>query len=180
MADLTPAGVVLIGPESTGKTRLAEKLAAHYGVPWSLEHAREYAERNPRTLGYADVEPIGRGQQAGEDAAREHAEVQGAAFVLHDTDLVSTLVYSRHYYADCPAWVECAARDRIGDLYLLHRPDVAWVADGFQREQPARRDELFRAFRETLAALEAALVEIHGSWEERERRARTAIDALRG
>ena len=175
-----PTGVVLIGPESTGKTRLATGLAAHYGVPWSVEYAREYVARHPRPLGYADVEPIGRGQQAGEDAARKNAEVQGAAFVLHDTDLVSTLVYSRHYYADCPAWIERAARDRIGGLYLLHRPDVEWVADGFQREQPARRDELFQAFRETLAALEAALVEIHGSWEERELRARTAIDALRG
>ena len=180
MADLTPASVVLIGPESTGKTRLVEKLAAHYDVPWSVEHAREYAERNPRPLGYADVEPIGRGQQAGEDAARRQSEAQGAAFVLHDTDLVSTLVYSRHYYADCPAWIERATRDRIGDLYLLHRPDVEWVADGFQREQPARRDELFRAFSETLAALEATVADIYGSWEERERRARAAIDALRG
>lgn len=176
----SPAGVVLIGPESTGKTRLAEKLAAHYGVPWSPEHAREYAERNPRVLGDADVEPIGRGQQAGEDAARRRSEAQGAALVLHDTDLVSTLVYSRHYYEDCPAWIEQAARDRLADLYLLHRPDVEWVADGFQREQPARRDELFRSFRETLAALGATTVEIHGSWDERERRARTAIDALGG
>ena len=175
-----PASVVLIGPESTGKTRLAEKLAAHYGVPWSPEHAREYVERNPRPLGYADVERIGRGQQAGEDAARKQSETQGAGLVLHDTDLVSTLVYSRHYYADCPAWIEGAARERRGDLYLLHHPDVDWVADGLQREQPARRDELFRAFRETLESLEAAIADIHGSWEERELRARAAIDALRG
>ncbi len=175
-----PAHIILIGPESTGKTRLTEKLAAYYGVPWSRERAREYVESNPRPLGYEDVELIGRGQQAGEDAARKQAEAQGAAFVLHDTDLVSTLAYSRHYYADCPAWIESAARERRGDLYLLHHPDVDWVADGLQREQPARRDELFRAFRETLESLEAAIADIHGSWEERERRARAAIDALRG
>jgi NadR type nicotinamide-nucleotide adenylyltransferase len=175
-----PASVVLIGPESTGKTRLAARLAAHYGVPWSPEHAREYVEANARPLGYEDVELIGRGQQAGEDATRKQSETQGAGFVLHDTDLVSTLVYSRHYYADCPAWIESAARERRGDLYLLHHPDVDWVADGLQREQPARREELFRAFRETLESLEAAIADIHGSWAEREQRARAAIDALRG
>ena len=173
-----PVRVVLIGPESTGKTRLAERLAAHYVAPWSPEYAREYVERDPRALTYADVAPIARGQQAGEDAARKQAEAQGARLVLHDTDLVSTLVYSRHYYADCPAWVEVAARTRLADLYLLHHTDVAWQADGPQRAQPERRAELFWSFRSTLAALAATIVDVHGSWDEREARARTAVDAL--
>ncbi len=173
-----PARVVLIGPESTGKTRLATRLAAHYGVPWSVEHAREYVVSHPRPLGYADVDAIGRGEQAALEAAQKQSEAQGAGLVLHDTDLLSTLVYSRHYFDDCPAWIERAARERRGDLYLLHHPDVGWVADGHQREQPARRDELFQAFREALAVIEAVKADIRGSWEERDRLARAAIDAL--
>ncbi len=39
-----PFRIVLIGPESTGKTRLAGDLAERYGVPWSPEYAREYVE----------------------------------------------------------------------------------------------------------------------------------------
>ena len=170
--------VTLIGPECTGKTWLAGDLADHYGVPWSKEHAREYVLSHGRALGYGDVEPIGRGQRTGEDAAIARAAAAGAALVLHDTDLVSTLVYSRHYYGDCPRWIEDEACRRLADLYLLHHVDVAWVADGLQREQPERREESLGRFRATLRTLGAAVAEIEGSWEERRSRAVTAIDRL--
>jgi nicotinamide riboside kinase len=69
-----PARAVLIGPECTGKTWLAGELAARYAVPSAPEYAREYAGRRGAALAYADVHPIGRGQQAGEDAAIARAE----------------------------------------------------------------------------------------------------------
>jgi NadR type nicotinamide-nucleotide adenylyltransferase len=173
-----PARVVLIGPECTGKTWLAGDLAARYGVPWAPEHAREYVERRGAELAYADVDPIGRGQRTGEDAAVARAVAEGAPFVVLDTDLVSTMVYSRHYYGRCPPWIEDAAARRLSRLYLLHHVDVEWVADGYQREQPERREELFERFRETLAGLGARAADVRGPWAERRRRAVEAVDAL--
>jgi NadR type nicotinamide-nucleotide adenylyltransferase len=173
-----PWRVVLIGPESTGKTWLAGELAGHYGVPWSPEFAREYVEAKRETLGYADVGPIGRGQKAGEDAAIERAERDGTRLVVLDTDLVSTVVYSRHYYDDCPGWIEREARARLGDLYLLHHVDVDWVPDGLQREQPQRREELFEHFRTTLADLGVRVWDVRGGWDERRRQAIDGIDRL--
>jgi NadR type nicotinamide-nucleotide adenylyltransferase len=173
-----PRRVVLIGPESTGKTWLARDLAAHYAVPWSPEYAREYVEAARRALGYEDVDPIGRGQKAGEDAAVARAADARAPLVVHDTDLVSTAVYSRHYYGECPEWIEREGRERRADLYLLHHVDVDWVADGNQREEPERREELFALFRDTLAALGAATAEIRGGWPERRRAAVAGVDAL--
>jgi len=170
--------VVLIGPECTGKTRLAGDLAARYGVPWAPEFAREYVARREAPLSYDDVEAIARGQKAGEDATVARAGRLGVPLVLLDTDLVSTMVYSRHYYGACPQWVEREARDRLADLYLLHQVDVEWVADGHQREEPARRGELFERFRETLAAFGAHTGEVAGSWDERRRRAIDAVDRL--
>ncbi len=175
---MSPLRVVLIGPECTGKTCLAGELSRRYGVPCSPEHAREYVERHGEALRYEDVDPIGRGQQAGEDAAIARAAAEGAAFVLLDTDLVSTLVYSRHYYGDCPAWIELQSRRRLGDLYLLHSVDVDWVADGHQREQPERREELFARFRDTLEGLGARVAGIEGAWQTRRERAVSAIDRL--
>jgi NadR type nicotinamide-nucleotide adenylyltransferase len=173
-----PLRVVLIGPESTGKTRLAGDLAAHYGVPWSPEHAREYVETHAGPLGYADVDAIGRGQKTGEDAVITRAVQFGVPLVVLDTDLVSTMVYSRHYYGECPEWIEGEARVRLGDLYLLHHIDVDWVPDGHQREQPARREELFESFRTTLQDLGARVCDVRGSWDERQRRATESVDRL--
>jgi len=173
-----PLRVVLIGPESTGKTRLARELATHYAVPWSPEHARQYVEIHDGSLGYADVDAIGQGQKTGEDVAVARAAQRGVPMVVLDTDLVSTMVYSRHYYGECPEWIEREARARLGDLYLLHHADVDWVADGRQREQPRRRDELLERFRAALQDLGVPACDVRGSWDERKRRAIDAVDRL--
>jgi NadR type nicotinamide-nucleotide adenylyltransferase len=175
-----PLRVVVIGPECTGKTTLAGDLAARYRVPWAPEHARAYVDRHGRALTYADVDPIGRGQKEGEDATVERAVALGTPLVVLDTDLVSTMVYSHHYYGDCPRWIVRDARRRRGDLYLLHDVDVEWVAEGHQREQPERRYELYERFRAALAALGARAADVRGPWEERRRRAVEAVDRLLG
>jgi NadR type nicotinamide-nucleotide adenylyltransferase len=170
--------VVLIGPESTGKTRLAEDLAERYGVPWAPEFAREYAEWRTTPLTFADVDAIGHGQKQGEDATLAQAARLGVPLIILDTDLVSTVVYSRHYYGDCPTWIEDEARGRLADLYLLHHTDVPWVAEGLVREQPERREELLGRFRATLRDLSAPVVPVRGDWEERRRIAVGCIDRL--
>jgi nicotinamide riboside kinase len=106
------------------------------------------------------------------------ATAAGAPLVLLDTDLLSTAVYSRHYYGECPAWIDEAARRRRGELYLLHEVDVEWQADGFQREAPERREELFDRFAAALDAIGARVEPVRGPWEERRRRAQQAISRL--
>ena len=171
--------VVLTGAESTGKTALAERLAAHFAAPLSAEYAREYyAARQAegrRELTAADVEPIARGQLALEDAAAARA----TRLAIHDTDLVSTVVYARYYYGACPAWIERAARERLADLYLLCEADISWAADP-QRDRPEAREALQRRFRETLGALGARVADVRGSPDERFALARDAIDSSRG
>jgi nicotinamide riboside kinase len=169
---------VLIGPESTGKTRLAGDLAGRYGVPWAPEYAREYVGLRDGPLGLGDVEAIGRGQKAGEDAILARGARLGVPLVVLDTDLVSTMVYSRHYFGDCPDWIEREARSRLGELYLLHHVDVDWVPDGRQREQPHRRDELFESFRAALRKLGARVCDVRGTWDERWRRAIAGVERL--
>jgi nicotinamide riboside kinase len=106
------------------------------------------------------------------------ASLRGAPLVVLDTDLLSTMVYSRHYYGECPEWIEREARARLGDLYLLHHIDVDWIPDGHQREQPQRREELFERFRAVLQDLGAGVCDVRGGWDERKHRAIDGIDRL--
>jgi NadR type nicotinamide-nucleotide adenylyltransferase len=174
MTPTRPLVIVVTGSECTGKTTLASELADRLAAPWSPEFAREYLDRKGAPLVGGDVEPIARGQVAGEDAAMARA----AGIVVEDTDLVSTVVYARHYYGACPAWIERAAAERLGDLYLLLHPDVPWVADGLQRDRPADRAVLHDLFRQRLSAFGARFVDIAGDWASRRTLAFNAVDAL--
>ena len=158
--------VVVTGSEGTGKTTLAGDLARQFGTVCVAEYAREYLDRKVATTGLPlderDVEPIARGQIAAED--RGAATAKG--LLVLDTDLVSTTVYARHYYGACPAWIDQAARDRRGDLYLLCDIDVPWVADSV-RDRPHHREHIHALFVEALNTLGAPYVLIRGSWAAR-------------
>ena len=162
--------VCLVGPECTGKTTLAERLSLRFDAPWVPEYAREYALRVGRLLTFDDVEPIARGQMALEDAARtpttDNRQPTTDSLLILDTDLISTVVYSRHYYGQCPAWIEAEARVRKADLYLLTDIDVPWTADDV-RDTAAARAALHGQFATTLANYGANFVTIRGDWEAR-------------
>ena len=83
-----------------------------------------------------------------------------------DTDLLSTVIYSRHYYRMVPAWVERQERARRADLYLLCDIDVPWIPDGI-RDRPANREEMFALFRDALVRRKAPFVLVRGDWDER-------------
>lgn len=174
MTRARPLVIVVTGSECTGKTTLAGELAEQLGAPCSAEFARAYLERKGAPLVDADVEPIAQGQIESEDAAM----ARSPDVVVKDTDLVSTVVYARHYYGACPGWIERAARERLGGLYLLLHPDVPWVADGLFRDRPAERALLHGLFSDRLREFGAPVVEIAGNWAARRARALAAVRAL--
>jgi NadR type nicotinamide-nucleotide adenylyltransferase len=176
-ADHKPRVVVLIGPESTGKSTLAERLASRFSAPLSREFARNYVAERMTPLDHTDVEAIARGQMALEDATRVSA-ARAAPLLIKDTDLVSTLVYARYYHGHAPHWLERAAAERLGDLYLLCAPDVPWVPDGLQRDRPHTRIEVHTRFAETLSALQVDSVSIAGGWATREATAIAVVERL--
>ena len=166
--------VVVTGSECTGKTTLADALAESYGTAAVPEYVRQFVREKGAAPAYRDVEAIARGQIELEEAAVRET----ASLVIQDTDLVSTWIYSRHYYGECPRWIEEALRERIADLYLLADIDVPWVPDGEQRDRPDRRDEMQELFRRCLAERGARVVEIRGSRDHRWKTAKTAINEL--
>ncbi|HEX7019792.1 MAG TPA: ATP-binding protein [Gemmatimonadaceae bacterium] len=167
--------VVLTGSESTGKSSLATRLGAHYGVEVVPEFVREYASTKSGPIDFSDHGPIARGQIALED---EHI-ARARRLLVQDTDLLSTVVYCGHYFERCPAWIAETARARRPDLYLLMDIDVPWVADPV-RDRGHMRQEMHTLFREAVQASGAPFTVIGGDWEQRFAAAIGAIDALLG
>ena len=78
--------------------------------------------------------------------SRDERAHQASRLLIQDTDLLSSVLYSRHYYGDCPHWIEVAFEKRPADLYLLADIDIPWVPDGGQRDRGHRREEMHELF----------------------------------
>lgn len=166
--------VAVTGSECSGKTTLATALAAHYQTVCVPEFARQFVIDKGAAPDYEDVEAIARGQIA---LADEKAD-QASRLLIKDTDLLSTVLYSHHYYGDCPHWIDVASEKRAADLYLLADIDIPWVPDGGQRDRGDRRQEMHELFRCALVERRFTFTEIHGSRGERLKAAVPLIDRL--
>ena len=170
--------VVIFGPESTGKTTLAQQLAEHYQTLWVPEYAREYLQekwdREKKTCEPKDLVPIAEGQIKLEN---EYAR-QTDTVLICDTDLLETKVYSEAYYVgSCdPELAEYALKNSY-DLYLLTYIDTPWIPDDL-RDKPNERDRMFRAFENALKDNDRPYVLLKGSKKERLELAIYHIDNL--
>jgi nicotinamide riboside kinase len=70
--------IVIIGPESTGKSTLCKQLAAHYNTLWCPEYAREYLHENGTDYTYNDLLEIAKGQLRLEEEFLEKVNGQWA------------------------------------------------------------------------------------------------------
>ena len=171
--------VVLFGPESTGKTTLAKQLSDRFGVPWVPEFSREYLQekwdRERLVCQREDLLPIAVGQMMLENQAVAMAEQDEKPFVICDTNLLQTIVYSGVYYE---GWVDSILMETVAeqqyDLYLLTGIDVPWVADDL-RDKPHEREAMYEAFREALIENQCRFIELEGSESSRLELASAAI-----
>ena len=166
--------VVITGSECTGKSTLARRLAEHYSVECVPEFVREFAKTVGGRIQFSDHGPIARGQMDLED---EYA-ARASGLLLHDTDLVSTVVYCRHYFGRCPEWITAAGIDRRADLYLVCDIDVPWTPDEL-RDRGDRREEMHKAFVDAVAESGARWEVVRGDETTRFARARELVDSVR-
>ena len=171
-----PLRIAIYGPESTGKTRLAESLAAHFGAPLVAEYARErWDQQGALTL--EDMLPVAREQWRREDAAAAVA----ARLVICDTEALTTMLWSDLLYGTCPDELrrEAERRCRNYALYLLLDIDVPFAPDP-QRCFPdeSDREKCLRVWRGALERRHLPFELISGDWAAREQRAITLVTAL--
>ena len=104
-APLRVRRVSIVGPESTGKTTLARRLADRFGTVWVPEWARTMLERRNGSLEGLDWTEIVRGQIASEEARARDAN----RVLICDTDPIVTPLWAETLLGACPPEVSAAA-----------------------------------------------------------------------
>ncbi|MCX6230771.1 MAG: ATP-binding protein [Bacteroidetes bacterium] len=165
--------IAITGPESTGKSQLAEELAAHYHTLFVAEYAREYIEKLDRQYTYDDVLEIAKGQLLRENEAANAAN----ALLFCDTDFTVTKIWCDYKYKQCHDWINGQFVSHTYDIYLLCSTDLPWEYDA-QRENPNEREELFQHYLKTLTDNGFPFAIINGTGAERLQNAIKAVDKL--
>ena len=181
--------IVVVGPESTGKSTLCQQLAAHYQSSWCPEYAREYLLNNGTNYTFENLLDIAKGQIALEEKISlqlqekwllqtNHSEgVHTKPFLFIDTDMYVMKVWCEFVFGKCHTWILDRIVERKYDLYLLCKPDLPWVRDEL-REYPdeSTRIRLYHHYKELLSQQNIPWVEISGKENERLNQAIDAVD----
>ena len=180
--------VVILGPESTGKSTLSQLLAAHYQTLYCAEYAREYLMTNGKEYTYDDLFSIAKGQVVAEDGCVQQVKelatnnifsITDQPILFIDTDMYVMKVWCEFVFGKCHPYILEQLFTRKYDLYLLCNIDLPWEQDEL-REYPdlETRERLYGIYKKLLIGQFVPWVEISGDYNQRLGRAVEAVDKL--
>jgi NadR type nicotinamide-nucleotide adenylyltransferase len=169
-----PKKIVVIGPESTGKSTLCEQLATRYQTEWVPEFARQYLLKLERPYDYDDLLIIAKGQLAEEDRIVNSIN---KPIVFIDTDMYVMKVWCEFVFGKCHPFILDEIVKRKYDAYLLCNTDLPWVADEL-REYPdlLSRERLYHMYKDLMVNQQTPWIDIRGGYEERLEKAITMVN----
>lgn len=167
--------IVVIGPESTGKSTLCNQLADYYKTDWCPEYAREYLTTYGTKYSYEDLLTIAKGQINLEDYFVEKLHNNRLLFL--DTNMYVMQVWCEFVFNKCHDWILQQIVTRQYDLYLLCDIDLPWTQDDL-REYPdlETRKTLFTIYKNILINQQTPWAIINGTENERLEKAVEVID----
>ncbi len=167
--------IAILGPESTGKSTLAERLANHYHCDFVPDYSRIYLNEKNRRYTIEDVVKIAEGQQQ----LIEKAESLGNEILLSDTEMIVNKIWTQYVFGTVPDAIREAVIMQDFDLYLLCDIDLEWHYDPL-RENPdiKERKDIFAMYVNELNAMWANYEIISGDGDERFHNALKAISKL--
>ena len=136
--------IAILGPESTGKTVLAEQLAVYFQSEWVPEYAREYIEKLTSPYEYDDICNIANKQIEKEKEVDNQTSL--AEYVFFDTELIITKVWFLYRFGKAPDFLTEQLNSGYFDLYLLCSPDLPWEPDPV-REHGEDREFFFNWYK---------------------------------
>ncbi len=157
--------IVIIGPESTGKSTLAMELAQRYQSLWVEEYARRYLLQHGTNYSYDDLLTIAKGQLILED---EVTNTCTSNLLFIDTDMYVMKVWCEFVFSNCHTWILNQVVEKKYDLYLLCNTDLPWVKDEL-REYPdlKNRQLLYHMYKDIMINQSVPWIDISGNNSQR-------------
>ena len=169
--------IAMFGPESTGKTTLAQQLATHFETQFVPEFARNYLQekfnKTKESCQPEDLLPIAIGQTKSENDGLNTAN----KFLFCDTNLLVTKVYSEIYFKFCDPILEKAAKKHQYDLFFLTDIDLPWQKDDL-RDSEKVRNKSFEVFENALIDNQKPYIKLSGNPDNRLQKAINIINNL--
>ena len=165
--------ITLIGPESSGKSTLAQRLAQRFNTAFMPEYGRTFETQHMVGKSYqpADLVRLAKTHVA----IRRALERRANRLLIEDTDPLITAVWSDMLCSTRDPWF--AAFDEVADLYLLTDLDKAFVQDGIRYfGDKVARQRFMDLCQAELDRRALPHVKLSGSWQAREARAVAAIE----
>ncbi|MFZ6849818.1 AAA family ATPase [Undibacterium sp. RuRC25W] len=168
--------IAILGAESSGKSALAEALAAHYKTLWVPEYLREFVQIEARVPQADEQLLIARTQMQRE----EQASLNAIEWLFCDTTPLMTEIYSHHYFevAETELLKLSSAHAERYAFTLVTAPDFPWEADGLQRESPMVRQLIHEQLLEVLEEREIPHMLIEGNLKDRVQQVAFALSFL--
>lgn len=171
--------LVLLGAESTGKTTLAEALAARIGSRPIPEYGRDYDAmfRHGQDWVATDFDAI----LAGHKALADTTARRRGPIVIEDTDAIQTLVWAEALLRSAPEDLVKRARAEVpGKIYLLLDHATPWIDDGTRHfPEPSRREWFTERLQAWLTAFGADWHHVLGAdWTSRTSTVNARLDEL--
>lgn len=164
--------IAVVGPESTGKSTIAERLARHYRTVCVPEYAREYCRHLDRQYTLQDELNMFYGQLALE---RSLVPLAQHGLVFCDTMFLTIKVWCDHLFGYTPNEVHEALQKQDYDFFLLMDIDLPWIDDPL-RDFPDLREHFMQVWHRELQAIGADYRVVSGLGEQRFARALQAVE----
>ncbi len=165
--------IAITGPESTGKSTLAEKLAKYFNTDFIPEYSRTYLENFEGQYTEKDVVEIAKGQYE----LTLEAEKKTPSILIADTEIIVCKIWVEYVFGHSNETIDDIMKQQNFDLYLLCDIDLPWVYDPL-RENPniEERKELFEIYKNTLTKMNLPFEIVSG---DDEKRANNAINIIK-
>ena len=156
--------IVVIGPESTGKSTLCQRLADHFKTDWCREYARAFLLQHGTDYSYEDLLEVAKGQTKSEDDFIALIASQKKSIAFIDTDMYVMKVWCEFVFGKCHPYILHQINERKYDGYLLCSPDLPWVKDEL-REYPdlKTRELLYHHYKDLLVNQHLPWYEVKGN-----------------